>query len=190
MTKLIQILLLVSCFAMDIEAQTIPDGTSKLALKTLNEWNDKMRENGILAKKLKIYRKFTVYKNMGKWFGGTDNYNEKDIFLKFFTDWYGAEYFLWLYPGLKGEPPVVSYNLSNDAADSVSDNITDFVCDLMQRNELYNKKIDNIGSLKAYITKAQKQLQCPEHPKVYVGLKKHPKFDAWLEKMDEKYRHD
>ena len=171
----------------------MPSDTSNLSLETLNKWNNKMTEEGLLLHRMQFDKKFTEFKDMKRWFGETDKYDEKDIFFKFATDEYGSIYYLWFYPKLKGEPPVVTHNLSDNSADSVTDNITDFVCSFIQGKTLsggkvYNEKSSNFHVVEEYKTQAAESLNCEAKPKVFFGLKKHPKFDKWLDKLDEKYQ--
>lgn len=96
-----------------------------------------------------------------------------------------------VYPGLKGEPPVVVIDLSDDSADSISEHITDFVCAHIKGDgllsDIYKRNSPSFHEVEAFKSKVEMSLNCADKIKFYAGLKKHPRFDEWLDQLDEKY---
>lgn len=186
MKTLINILALL---LMSTNVNALPSEKSNFALEKLNEWNSQLSKKGVLAHGMMIDSQFTEVTDLNQSFGIDKRYNGKDRFFKFARDEYGAVLYLWYYPELKGEPPVVLSDVSDDAADSVTENITDYVCSLIQGgDDIYKKNASSLEEVEAYKKQLLKSLDCKAKPKVFFGLEKHPKFDEWLDKLDDLYQ--
>ncbi len=189
MPKLLKILLNISILIfLSTEVIASPSDGSKLALEKFNDWNKKLSKEGLLIHKMKIDPSFTEVKNIPKSLGIDERFDGKDRFFKFATDSYGSILYLWYYPELEGEAPVVTCDVSDNSADSVSENMNDYVCSIINDEDNYNKNSINFAKVEEYKNKFSKSLNCKAKPKFYFGLTKHPRFDKWLDSIDNKYQ--
>ena len=176
-----------------ILTNAMPSNETIHALAMLNKWNDEMIKKNLVSHDMQFDKSFVEFKDINIWFNTDSKIDEKDRFYKLATDSSGAIFYLWFYPELKGEPPVVVITLSDGSADNVTDNMTDFSCsfilgETLSGENLYNLKPSNIVKIKQYKTEMLNTLNCTSKTKSQVWDSiKHPKFNEWLDKLDVKY---
>jgi len=180
-------------FTLTCSLHASPSNKSIHVLNILNQWNSDLGKKGLLLHDMNFDEKFTEFKKTNEWFEIDRKYLEKDKFYQFATDKDGASYYLWFYPELSGEPPVVVINMSDYSADSVTENIEDLVCSLIKGETLsggktYNHKSEKFLEVETYKKNILKELNCAKKIEVWSGLHQHPKFEEWLEEIDEKYQ--
>lgn len=166
-----------------------PSITAVNALEVLNQWNETLGQKNLLLHNMKFDSEFLEFKELNAflWVKREEKIDEKDRFFEFATDEYGSKYYLWFYPTLKGEPPVVSIGMSDNSADNVTDNMEDFVCALIGKENIYNPKSNDFEKVDEYKKKFLATLSCPKKVELFLYETKHPKINEWLDALDEKY---
>ena len=185
--KKLKMLVVLSLIYTPIHAT--PSTTAVNALEVLNQWNETLGQKNLLLHDMKFDSEFLEFKELNTflWVKREEKIDEKDRFFEFATDKDGSKYYLWFYPTLKGEPPVVSIGMSDNSADNVTDNMEDFVCALIGKENIYNPKSNDFEKVDEYKKKFLATLSCPKKVELFLYETKHPKINEWLDALDEKY---
>ena len=190
--KKLKMLFVLSLIYTPIHAT--PSTTAVNALEVLNQWNETLGQKNLLLHDMKFDSEFLEFKELNTflWVKREEKIDEKDRFFKFATDKDGGKYYLWFYPTLKGEPPVVTIDMSDKSAANVTENMEDFVCSLIGGEALggenmYSPKSNDFEKVDEYKKKFLATLTCPKKVEVFPYETKHPKINEWLDALDEKY---
>ncbi len=152
-----------------------------------------------LSKSFKEYN----YLSDDSWFKNDLTPYFKDRFLEF-AGQDGNLFCLWYYPGLTGEPPVVLIGQDSNSC-TVAPSLNDFIClNLMDMEPYYfETKPKNIWTaldldyFKEELPKtyndivnlrnvANNEIECDDYKQIIKRFKNYPKFDKWIEKVNQK----